>query len=443
MLVHRSDSNTALNTTAGRSRVTARSAALIALVTAAALGAVAGPAQAVPLGKCDGPCSKPPPPSNPRGDRVGCDDCRTPPPPRQKLVSVYRNTYAYSTPYLNARSRHALRPATYVVTCEANSGSRGRHSNPWWSRLREGTWVNNGDLRGGAEMGIGNCSAPPNDGQPRGGRVGCDDCKPPAPAPGGPRGRVGCDDCSVPSPNPPPALPPFPTADFRPYNVEKPSGRPQSCSPQMYGGAVRCTKPTGDYDVEQQLGLVATGASIKGLHNSANLLRHWLKGSGSTYRIDVRRMVSDLPSFASYLRRYLTTQRTAPVFESGWQATCDGAECGLRPPRAYENESLDWYYALNNFFVRVNGYRVAGGSATYSVTVAKLYNFGSNPGEQARKNFRASCLRDRGTSNPKLCLFDLSQRQIARLHTVGLARDFLVAGTATFSCSRKSDPCNR
>jgi hypothetical protein len=213
----------------------------------------------------------------------------------------------------------------------------------------------------------------------------------------------------------------------------------------MYGGLVRCTKPTGDYDVEQQLGFVVTGASIRGLHNAANLLHHWLTGSGSTYRIDVRRMVSDLPSLASYLRRYLETQRSAPTFESGWRATCDGPEatCGLRPPRAYEYESLDWYYAMNNFFVRVNGYRVAGGSTIYNVTVAKLFNFGANPGEQARKNFRAGCLRDRGTSNPKLCLFDLSQRRIARLHTVGLARDFLVTGTATFSCSRKSDPCDR
>ena len=96
---------------------------------------------------------------------------------------MYRNSYAYSTPYLNARRRHPIKPGRYVATCEANSGSRGRHANPWWSRMREGTWVNNGDLRGGAKMGIGYCAAPRSDAaQPsRDGRQGCDDCTPTSP----------------------------------------------------------------------------------------------------------------------------------------------------------------------------------------------------------------------------------------------------------------------
>lgn len=183
MFHHRSTSSnpppakrsTLLKMTTPRPHATARYGALMAVVIAviAALGTAAGPAHAVPIGPCDGACSTQTVPAPP------------PPPPAQKLVTVYHSTHAYSTPYLNARSRHPLTPATYVAICEANSGSRGPYSNPWWTRLRNGTWVNNGDLRGGAKMGIGDCPAPANDGasQPRGGRQGCDDCSVPAPQP--------------------------------------------------------------------------------------------------------------------------------------------------------------------------------------------------------------------------------------------------------------------
>lgn len=138
----------------------ARMAALAVLAIIALGGKAGGAAQAKPLGPCDGPC---PPPK--------------PVPAKPKLVTVYRSTYAYSTPYLNAARRLPLRRAVYAATCEAYSSSAGRYGNRWWSRLRGGTWVNNGDLRGKVKMGIGDCAAPGNDGQPRGGRQGCDDCK--------------------------------------------------------------------------------------------------------------------------------------------------------------------------------------------------------------------------------------------------------------------------
>jgi len=171
-----------------RWRTIARAAALIALMTAviAAFGSAAGPANAKPLGQCDGPCvtqTTPPPPADSRGGEVGCHDCDRHATSKQKRVTVYRTTRAYSTPYLNALKSRSLRATKYVATCEANSGSRGRHSNPWWTRLADGYWVNNGDLRGRAKMGIGDCAAPSNDNHiarnPRG--HGCD-CDPPTPS---------------------------------------------------------------------------------------------------------------------------------------------------------------------------------------------------------------------------------------------------------------------
>lgn len=130
----------------------ARTAVLALMAVSALGGAVAGPADAKPIGPCDGPCPpKPPPASTPA------------PKPKPKLVTVYLNTYAYSTPYRNARHRYPLRPTTYIATCEAYSSSAGRFGNRWWTRLRSGVWVNNGDLNGGVKMNIGNCRAPRND----------------------------------------------------------------------------------------------------------------------------------------------------------------------------------------------------------------------------------------------------------------------------------------
>jgi hypothetical protein len=121
--------------------------ATLALLALAALGATAaGPAQAKLIGACEGLCPEPA--------------------PKPKLVTVYRSTYAYSTPYFNARHRQLLRPTTYIATCETKSPSVGPYHNPWWTRLRWGVWVNNGYLRGATKMNIGDCPLPRNDGGP-------------------------------------------------------------------------------------------------------------------------------------------------------------------------------------------------------------------------------------------------------------------------------------
>jgi hypothetical protein len=140
--------------------------AVLVLFVLAALGAaVAVPAHADP-GPCGGTCPPPPPlvlePPPPVTPVPPLVPEPPPPAPERKLVTVYLNTRAYSTPYFNALKSIPLRATSYVATCEANSGSRGRHSNPWWSRLQNGYWVNNGDLKGPARMGIGTC-APPRD----------------------------------------------------------------------------------------------------------------------------------------------------------------------------------------------------------------------------------------------------------------------------------------
>ncbi|MDQ3850588.1 MAG: cutinase family protein [Actinomycetota bacterium] len=78
-------------------------------------------------------------------------------------VTVVQSTFAYSTPYLDARRRAVIVPGTYGAVCEARSVTAGPYSNRWWTRLSSGRWVNNSYLRGGVKMGIGDCAAPRDD----------------------------------------------------------------------------------------------------------------------------------------------------------------------------------------------------------------------------------------------------------------------------------------
>jgi hypothetical protein len=78
-----------------------------------------------------------------------------------ETVLVSRSAYAYSTPYVDAASKHTVTPGRYVATCQAKSSSAEIGGNQWWSRMREGTWVNNGNL---AKLPVlPTCTAPPDD----------------------------------------------------------------------------------------------------------------------------------------------------------------------------------------------------------------------------------------------------------------------------------------
>jgi hypothetical protein len=121
-----------------RQRRRTRMTALSVLAVTAVGAAATGPAQARPIGPCDGPCP---------------------------IVTIARPTFAYSTPYLDARTKHPVRPATYVAICEAQGGP-GPNGNRRWTRMREGTWVNNDDIS--RRTGRVGCTtpAPPSDALP-------------------------------------------------------------------------------------------------------------------------------------------------------------------------------------------------------------------------------------------------------------------------------------
>ncbi|WP_416529646.1 DNRLRE domain-containing protein [Streptomyces coelicoflavus] len=187
---------------------------------------------------------------------------------------------------------------------------------------------------------------------------------------------------------------PLASTEDRVYNKEEPKDR--------------------DRDVLNQMYWVKLGTWVQDWDNAYDLLSHWLGNSGDAYEVDPEAMLSDIPRFREDVTKYLQKERIEgnATFDSGWLRTRADEEDG--------ESSLDWYYALNNFQFRVTGSNQRKYGMTYTVQVRKRYDWGV-PSEK-RNDLKQSFL---------WVDIDVQQAEVAHLHTVGLAQDFDVYGSAT------------
>ena len=155
---------------------------------------------------------------------------------------------------------------------------------------------------------------------------------------------------------------------------------------------------------ESQLRGVQGYLGVKGWHDAADLLEHYLDASGDPVRIDANRLLKDVPTFQSAVNGTLGDVRALPdgPFQTAWKPTSSPA-----------NVNLNWYYALNNFSYRVVGEK-HGNQLTYHVEVQKRYDWGI-PSEHRRD-------LDKGPIH-------FEQAELARLNAVGRAKDFDVHGS--------------
>lgn len=137
-------------------------------------------------------------------------------------------------------------------------------------------------------------------------------------------------------------------------------------------------------------------------------LDHYLSGTGTPMSVDPTEMLREMPSFRLKVATELATAKDA-VVDSGWK----GASFNVG-----SNDYADWYYAFNNF-----QYRVSGSRKVFTVEVRKDYNWGI-PSE----NRLDLTLPKSGPT-----VVDIPQPAVARLNSVGLARDFTVYGASTMS----------
>jgi hypothetical protein len=212
-------------------------------------------------------------------------------------------------------------------------------------------------------------------------------------------------------PKPAPKLGPGNEKPLPPYNVATP------------GVADRALKFELGTD-----GLAYLGP-YKGWWNAEGMFQHYLYGNGEDYQVDPKTLMHDVPSFGQDVNDFVAAHQGQGAFDSGWINT----HTDIRDTQGNVTgqQSLDWYYAMHDWRYRVTGTSITGADGStntqYTVEVFKPYVFGS-----PRSDINIPLVTPLSKNLPGGPV-TLSQDSIQNLNTVGLARNFTVTGSSTFT----------
>lgn len=173
----------------------------------------------------------------------------------------------------------------------------------------------------------------------------------------------------------------------------------------------------GPEDYTAQLQMVGVSTALRqyhGYNEAADLLDHFLKGSGEAYEIDADILYNDCSPFQEDVKADLD-KIASDLPEGEFVTAWTGSESGIDG-----DAERNWYYGLNNFEYRLVGTK-EDGVITYHVEVQKRYDWG-NPSEHRG---------DLEWEEAGVKLIDLEQSQVAELNRVGLAQDFDVYGSTS------------
>ncbi len=179
----------------------------------------------------------------------------------------------------------------------------------------------------------------------------------------------------------------------------------------------------GDYTEYAEMKAIELGLRAKGYTHAADMLDHYLGNSGSTVTVDPKQLMTDNPSFGQRIGDTVAANAGQSTFDSGWVNY--NADLHDASGKFNGSESYDWYYAMHDFRYRVTGTNVVDASGqtitNYNVDVYKPYIFG-------------------GPNRSPLTIphtgIKLSQDDMQGLHDAGLAQDFLITGSSSFSNTR-------
>lgn len=167
----------------------------------------------------------------------------------------------------------------------------------------------------------------------------------------------------------------------------------------------------------------------KGWTNAAGLFQHYLDDTGTDYTVDPGQLMHDVPSFQQQVDSYVGQQQTPGHFDSGWtnfgtDVTDAQGNLVSGGNGKLAQDSMDWYYGLHHWRYDVSGDTTvnADGSTTtnYNVQLFKPYVFHG-----------ADLSLPGGISDWTGLKFP--QSMIQHLNTVGMARNFNVVGTGSFT----------
>lgn len=165
----------------------------------------------------------------------------------------------------------------------------------------------------------------------------------------------------------------------------------------------------GDWELATEMATGGEGYfALHGWFNARRLLDNWLRNTGAWALVDPARMMADIPSFTTAVNRFILDDLRTGVQDTSWQRFGGGDD----------TQSLDWYYALNDFRYRVVCLVTTDSDGTqnvdYTVGVKKPYVFG--PPRQPIK------VGDQ--------VF-VTQEELQHLHTTGLAQNFIAQGISS------------
>lgn len=180
----------------------------------------------------------------------------------------------------------------------------------------------------------------------------------------------------------------------------------------------------GDRAFEQVAFRAADAADAIGLNNAARNMRHYLSNTGSTLGVDPARMKADLPAISRAMDASFNAQ-VRDVALAQVRANYDGKPMSFQITTpwngayATKGMSQDWFYAIGGFSF----------AHTANVTVTP----GPNGSAQVHIDSQLHVF-DRynwdGGKAVTIGPITVTDAQMGRLHTVGLAREFEVRGSS-------------
>jgi len=185
-------------------------------------------------------------------------------------------------------------------------------------------------------------------------------------------------------------------------------------------------KPTAkDHAVHQAASMFATACAPFWPDASKNL-QHFLGNTGDPHPIDVDGMLNDLPELKNHSRK--------EVENLAKQAVEDAKNAGMTEPLTYPFDSSwdgmdidksanpNWYYATGKYQTATDGtitvYPPKDGSSTWTYK----YNYRTHVADRSNWD---------GNKSTNIFGFKIEDKQLQRLHAVGLAKEYDLSGESS------------
>ncbi|MFE5297305.1 hypothetical protein [Streptomyces sp. NPDC056632] len=182
-----------------------------------------------------------------------------------------------------------------------------------------------------------------------------------------------------------------------------------------------------EWATEQKMKLLAEGADWKGMTDASRHMAHYLGNSGSPMNLPVDKMMTDVPGFKSYVDDIVRVNQDDWRKQALEEFRKNGGKPVAFPVEAKAPEGFYFTQETNqNWFYAVGG---ANSNVTGVVTAVPDANGNPKIGIDYQANVWDRYNWDEG-KGVKVGPMEIPDGQMAKLHRVGLAQEFDMAGSS-------------